>query len=546
MDYLGISYEEVKYYITQGKNLYKQYRAAKKRQKEQKKADEKKGQEEAGVESHGSKINVDVDVELNPDLLMAKMKAWMNSLNDGIYNGFIVFQILDTVKEVKEVIATVTDVSLESLAYSVETLEDVIRILDEIGLGDDSTAVDLSMIPALNINAIYASFNSLKDIAKDALVDAAKIAATSVDVNGSVTTSKTYDITTDKDSMTITVTYYVDPTKKSVSKKVYNSFSKAKNQNKEPLFSQSECKVIQDTITKLWTDYQNNSTTEAETKAGKYTIKLVLDLPSEEDKSQSEETPDRNTLQKEPIDDYEVLMPVVESKRVSQDKINEERKRNTIKLLHTLYSILKAFVGPFKLYVILINNYKTNKAYVRSQQDANLVLLMQEALAKLGFRKSLPKKTVDAEGNVVNNDIYVIRTLGLYEYVTQELYIWFADAMSEPISDVQKEKINEWLAVNDPTAREIEDDKVTRLFIDNDSLEEQRRCLEAKRHEYLDVAPMSVIRQLFEKDCAKVNGTFDGMDLIEQVGDQFIYADSKLPRLPSQIMSAKSKKYPET
>ena len=304
------------------------------------------------------------------------------------------------------------------MAYSVETLEDVIRILDEMGLGDDSTAVDLSMIPALNINAIYASFNSLKDIAKDALVDAAKIAATSVDVNGSVSTSKTYDITTDKDSMTITVTYYVDPTKKSVSKKVYNSFSKAKNQNKEPLFSQSECKVIQDTITKLWTDYQNNGTTEAETKVGKYTIKLVLALPPEEDKSQSEETPDRNTLQKEPIDDYEVLMPVVESKRVSQDKINEERKRNTIKLLHTLYSILKSFIGPFKLYIILMTNYKTNKAYVRSNQDENLVALMMQALEKLGFGSSMPKKSTDPDGNPIENDMYTVRSIALYEYVT--------------------------------------------------------------------------------------------------------------------------------
>lgn len=166
---------------------------------------------------------------MNPELLKAKMKAWMNSLNDGIYNGFLVFQVLDTVKQLKEVIATVTDVSLESLAYNMETLEDVIAMLDEMGLGDDSTAIDLSMIPALNLNAIYASFNSLKDQAKDALVDAAKVAATSVDVNGSVSTSKTYEITTDKESMTITVAYYVDPTKKSVSKKVYNAFSKAQD-----------------------------------------------------------------------------------------------------------------------------------------------------------------------------------------------------------------------------------------------------------------------------------------------------------------------------
>ena len=228
--YLGLSYEEIKYYITQGKNLYKQYKAAKKAKKEKKKREkEESSKSGGGINSSGSKTKVSVDVEVNPDLVMAQLKAWMRQTGDGIYNGFIVFQILDLVKELKEVIAQATDVSFESLAYNLETMEDVIAMLDEIGLGDDSTAIDLSMIPALNLNAIYASMNSLKEQATQGLINTAKIAATSLDVNTSVENVKTYEITTDKDSMTITVMYYTDPTKKSVSKKVYNAFSKAKD-----------------------------------------------------------------------------------------------------------------------------------------------------------------------------------------------------------------------------------------------------------------------------------------------------------------------------
>ena len=228
--YLGLSYEEIKYYITQGKNLYKQYKAAKKAKKEKKKREKEESSKSGeGINSSGSKTKVSVDVEVNPDLVMAQLKAWMRQTGDGIYNGFIVFQILDLVKELKEVIAQATDVSFESLAYNLETMEDVIAMLDEIGLGDDSTAIDLSMIPALNLNAIYASMNSLKEQATQGLINTAKIAATSLDVNTSVENVKTYEITTDKDSMTITVMYYTDPTKKSVSKKVYNAFSKAKD-----------------------------------------------------------------------------------------------------------------------------------------------------------------------------------------------------------------------------------------------------------------------------------------------------------------------------
>lgn len=228
--YLGLSYEEIKYYITQGKNLYKQYKAAKKAKKEKEEREKEESSKSGeGINSSGSKTKVSVDVEVNSDLVMAQLKAWMRQTGDGIYNGFIVFQILDLVKELKEVIAQATDVSFESLAYNLETMEDVIAMLDEIGLGDDSTAIDLSMIPALNLNAIYASMNSLKEQATQGLINTAKIAATSLDVNASVENVKTYEITTDKDSMTITVMYYTDPTKKSVSKKVYDAFSKAKD-----------------------------------------------------------------------------------------------------------------------------------------------------------------------------------------------------------------------------------------------------------------------------------------------------------------------------
>ena len=58
----------------------------------------------------------------------------------------------------------------------------------------------------------------------------------------------------------------------------------------------------------------------------------------------------------------------------------------------------------------------------------------------------------------------------MYEYVTQDMYIHFDNAMSAPLDDSQKEQINEWLARNDREAREIERDKVTRLFIDWESL----------------------------------------------------------------------------
>ena len=545
--YLGLSYEEIKYKITQGKNLYKQYKAAKKAQKEKKEKEKNSdssdtASEDNGINKSGKKVNVNVDVELNPNKVMAQLKAWMLQTGDGIYNGFIVFQIIDLVKELKEVVSQATDISFESLSYNMETLDDFIALLDDLGLGDDSTAIDLSMIPAMNLNAIYASMNNLKEQATQGLINTARIAASSVEISGSVTTSKTYDITTDKNSMTITVTYYANPTDKSISKSVYNAFSKAKDQDKVNLFSQSECKIIQETITKLWTDYQNNGTKTAQVKVNRYTIKFVLNISEKpKEDQQSKKTPQKNNIFKEIKKDFRMI-PVLEETQVSQEKNQQEKKRNTIKLLHTLYSIVKSFIGPFKLYIILVNNYKTNKAYVRSNQDQNLVQLMMEALDRLGLTSSMPKHTTTPDGKPVTNDMYTVRSISLYEYVTNTMHIKFNQAMSTVLNENQKEQINEWLARNDKNARELKRDAQTRLFIDWESLKQQQECLKKRYNEYKGAAPENTIKKVFINECAKTNGSFDGMDLIEQVGDSFVYSDSTLPRLPSQIMMANSKR----
>lgn len=539
-EYLGISYYEIRYYITQGKNLYKQFMAAKKAAKEMKNR------------KQGYEVDVDIDVSLDPKVMEARFNEWLKQMNDSIYNGFFVFQILDLITELKEVFSQATDVSLESLASGIETLEDVIDMLEEIGLGDDSTAIDLSMIPALGINAIYASFNNLQSMAKDALVDtasaalAAGLAAT--DITGGMAIRKTYDIKTDKNTKTITVDYYNDPTKNSISKKVYNTFSKAKDQNGDKIFSLSDCKILQETVNKLWVDYQNGGPSEAEMTAGQYLIVLSLHVePEEEKKSKSEEEASERPVPIEDTqtEDFELVLPVRDSVRISADKIDDrEKKRNTIKLLHTLYSILKSFIGPFKLYITLVNNYKINKAYVRANHDQNLFVLMQEALAKLGLEKRMPKSSVDSDGNPVKNDIYTIRTIPMRNYVTRTLGIKFSDTMSGTLTYDQKEQMNRWIDENDPQSRKVDMESNTTLFLDAESIRTQQECIDSKYNEYGQVASMDAIENIFSKKCEKPNGTFDGIDNIEQVGDMFVYSDSTLPRLPSQLMSAKSKGYP--
>lgn len=170
--------------------------------------------------------------------------VWLGKMGDAIFNGFLVLQVLDAINSIRELTKTMTDINLESLAEDFNSLEDLIALLDELGLGDDSTAIDLSLIPSLNINAVIAQMNSIVDNfdAMQMATGVAKSVAGSIDVQGSVSQEKTYDLTTDVDSMTINITFYNNP--QNGAKNVYKTLKKAKDSNDKRIFSESELKTV--------------------------------------------------------------------------------------------------------------------------------------------------------------------------------------------------------------------------------------------------------------------------------------------------------------
>lgn len=197
--------------------------------------------------------------------------------------------MLDAVKTVQEAVKQMTDIRLESLASDINSMQDLMDMLEDIGLGDDSTAVDLSLIPALGINDIVASFNSFKEQLNDSGVQLAgqlgRVVASSADIRANVSQTRMYEITTDKDSQTITVTYFTNPTQPKVSKKVYKALSSAKNSQNRSLFQLSECKSIQDATVSLWNSYSVSGHPDSTSlKAGKYTIVIKLQIEDSDDK----------------------------------------------------------------------------------------------------------------------------------------------------------------------------------------------------------------------------------------------------------------------
>ena len=516
--YLGMSITEIKYYVQQGINLYKAYKDAKKKirdykEEQKRKKEERNAQKEqdVGINDKGSSYSVDVDIDINdPKEIWKQLKAYMEQLGDGLYNGFIVLQVMDMVKQIKTVIRQSTDISLESLASDINDLEDFIDLLDEIGLGDDSTAVDLSMIPALGINSVMASLESLKELsAMGVAADVMRIGASNVAVSGSGVSKKTdYEIKTDAESKTITVTYYTDPTKSSVSKRVYKAFSGAKNAEGVNLFTLSECKIIQDNIDKLWNESGKTGSGSSEFECGQYNIVLVLNIQNDKDESQAEKSADEEQdLRPEDIDVsmFEVLEQANTETYRNKEDVMREKKRNTIKLLHTLYSIIKTVVPPLKILIVLIANYKENKAYVRSNQEEALGIIVADALKRLGFDKELDSKGdyIGPDGKPAKKSVFPIRSLAFKEFI-DSLEIPFGDDVlsMRPCMESEIKKINIWLTKNDKDAPLIEFGSTTYLFIDLDALAEERECIRKRAAMIADVASQEDVARLLGMSCA--------------------------------------------
>ena len=545
--YLGMSIAQIRYYIRKGWDLYKQYRAARKKKKEEKEKSEAEQQEGINVSKSKTNIDVDIDVSINPDFFKEQMNLWLAKQRDAIFNGFLIMQILDAVNSIKEMVKCLTDVNLETLGDNIDSLDDLIAMLDDLGLGDDSTAIDLSLIPALNINDIYAGLNSLTDTDKmvNELSNLGGAVARSVDFDGSVSTSKQkmYDIKTDAENKTITMDFYVNPTKNSVSKKVYKLLTDAKSADGNPLFTMSECKVIQENIFKLYKDNQQSGSGTATVKTSKYTIVINLNIETKQNNPKEDDIEAAEGY-KEP-DTKTINLSVVNEEMKSKKQIDKERtetRRNTIALLHTVFSVLKNIVPQLSIIATLIQNYKTNKAYALSRSKDNLFQLFKEAMRKLGLDKSV-KLGVNPDGTTMTA-MYTVRTLELYNYVKNSLKILNTGGESAvQIYRNEAKRINTWLRNNDPGALSCpEEDKVL-LFIDYNSINLEQECVRRIEQRYGNNIDENLKKKLI-KDCTnKKNGTTDGMENIEIVDDEIIYTDSSLPRMGSQIMMAMYRGY---
>lgn len=544
--YLGISLAQVKYYCRKGYGLYKQYKARKKKERNAKKDGEVSDNE--GINKTKSKTSYSVDIEFDSEVYKQQLNAWLLKQRDSLYNAFLILQIKDMINDIKAVVKCMTDISIESLAENINNLDDMINMLDELGLGDDSTAIDLSLIPSLGLNDIYATLNSLADT--DTLINEGKIMAvdnahmlansTSVSIDKTKTTK--YSISTDAKNKVITVNLFVDPTKRSVSKDLYKLFSKAKAADGTALFNASECKIVQDNINELYAQTHKGT---REVKLISYTVKIDIDI----DDASENKNNDKEIVEPEPQEQQDIELTIMQDEVMTaaqMEKSKKETRRNTIALLHTAFSVVKALFPPLKEMAKLIQNYKENKAYVRSKHNDNLITLFMDALNKLGFNKKAKRggSSSNGSGSGGTSTMYTVRTYELYQFIKSEGIVR-GGAATEEINIQEVNAINDWLDKNDPTVERIDSSASTVvLYIDYDGIEEYLKCVREQTQALKGlVSDEELARALVDCKSGHRNGTFEGLSNVEVVDDEIMYSDLKLPRYPSQILTFFSKGY---
>ena len=533
--YLGMSLAQIKYYCRKGMGIYRQYKELKKQKN----------------------LGVRLDFDTNPEIFRRMMTEWLNAQKDSIYNAFMVLQVKDALNDIAETIKSMTDVNLTTLADNMNSLDDLIWLLDDLGLGDDSTAITIDMLPLFNVNEILTSMKNLTDLdymeseASAFAENAARTAGFSYLSSAGVKIKKTYDILTDADSKTFILMFYDDPTKSSISKKIYKVLSGATDSDGNSLFNASECKMIQQTIASTYNSNMESGSGETTVKAGKYNIKIVIVIDKKN--IQSPAASDDNTVHSSSVvEEYDtpaISLMTIEEKAKSAEQIDIERarkRRNTIALLHNAFAMLKTVVPMMKELATLISNYKTNKAFVKSQSSININVLYREVMEKLGFDKSIDiSPSFDEETGTTGNAMYPVRTYRLFKYISDELRLIRNGEVTRVISSVECELINEWIDKNDSESLHIDTSKNNTLYIDYESINEQMNCINEKRKSLSQLIDEDMIDLFIDCDIKYHDGTFNHLSNVEILGDTIIYSDSRLPRMGSEILMAQYNGYKE-
>ena len=536
--YTGYTLPELYYMCSDYIHKYKAWKEARKEQKRRKKEQEEQEKETGIQHSSGGTVSSKINVDVDPDIIKQSLMDELSRASDLIYNSFIIIQIKDSIDEIKMLISQFNNVDLDVLTDGIDSFEDFMDMLVEMGLDSDGAVISLEKAIQDGINQFSGNLTSLQNqIEAQAISSGLHIAADVVSnttVSTEIKAEHLYDFTNDLNTFTMTLNIYADPTTKKAKKQLTKVLSNAHQKDGTKIFDSSSVLSIINAIDEGYVMRKDQTIELLE-----FTFKIHFELDGfnktlneqinaiDEANRIAQETAKKKEAE-EAISKFE--LGIVEEEYTGDP--TKATKRPTFQLVHELFSILKEIFPQLKVILKLIRNYKINKAKVEANASGNLLGMIKviAAINKL-FKKAHKSKT----------NFYTVRSLKLYDYITNSITsIGTNVEINIGIPDTRKLYL--YLKNAKSNYEIIKQDLPTILYIDQDAITEQRNAMKKdldKAGNYFDDASLFVQYP----DPKYQDGTLLGLDKVEDADTEIYYSDSSLPLYGSQILRCYGKDY---
>ena len=536
--YTGYTLPELYYMCSDYIHKYKAWKEARKEQKRRKKEQEEQEKETGIQHSSGGTVSSKINVDVDPDIIKQSLMDELSRASDLIYNSFIILQIKDSIDEIKMLISQFNNVDLDVLTDGIDSFEDFMDMLVEMGLNSDGAVISLEKAIQDGINQFSGNLTSLQNqIEAQAISSGLHIAADVVSnttVSTEIKAEHLYDFTNDLNTFTMTLNIYADPTTKKAKKQLTKVLSNAHQKDGTKIFDSSSVLSIINAIDEGYVMRKDQTIELLE-----FTFKIHFELDGfnktlseqinaiDEANRIAQETAKKKEAE-EAISKFE--LGIVEEEYTGDP--TKATKRPTFQLVHELFSILKEIFPQLKVILKLIRNYKINKAKVEANASGNLLGMIKviAAINKL-FKKAHKSKT----------NFYTVRSLKLYDYITNSITsIGTNVEINIGIPDTRKLYL--YLKNAKSNYEIIKQGLPTILYIDQDAITEQRNAMKKdldKAGNYFDDASLFVQYP----DSKYQDGTLLGLDKVEDADTEIYYSDSSLPLYGSQILRCYGKDY---
>lgn len=536
--YTGYTLPELYYMCSDYIHKYKAWKEARKEQKRRKKEQEEQEKETGIQHSSGGTISSKINVDVDPDIIKQSLMDELARASDLIYNSFIIIQIKDSIDEIKMLIDQFNNVDLDVLSDGIDSFEDFMDMLVEMGLDSDGAVISLEKAIQDGINQFSGNLTSLQNqIEAQAISSGLRIAsdiASNTTISTEIKAEHLYDFTNDLNTFTMTLNIYADPTTKKAKKQLTKVLSNAHQKDGTKIFDASSVLSI---INAIDEGYVMRKDQTIELLEFTFKIHFELDGFNKTLKEQKDAIDEANRIAQETAQkkEAEEAISKFELGIVEEEYTGDPTKatqRPTFQLVHELFSILKEIFPQLKVILKLIKNYKINKAKVEANASGNLLGMIKviAAINKL-FKKAHKSKT----------NFYTVRSLKLYDYITNSITsIGTNIEINIGIPDTRKLYL--YLKNTKSNYEIIKQDLPTILYIDQDAIAEQRNAMKKdldKAGNYFDDASLFVQYP----DSKYQDGTLLGLDKVEDADTEIYYSDSSLPLYGSQILRCYGKDY---